>query len=153
MASVTIIYGTCGGNTELVCEWVARVLKKKHQVNLLRAVYAKAEDLTASDFLILATPTYGHGDLERQIERFLKRVGDQPLNGQASTVIGLGDIKYEPDFFMQGAKTLQRYLVKNGAKIIGNPLIISESPVDKLSDQVESWSAQLSDSLSKEALK
>lgn len=146
MSKVKIIYGSCGGNTELVCEKVADVLKERgHQSMLVRAKGARAEDISDCDLFIFASPTYGHGELEIYIEKFLGNMKDVNMEGLKTAVISLGDIKYEADYFLESAKTLTEFLQNKKANIIAEPLKIAKSPIPHLETLITKWAEKISE--------
>jgi flavodoxin len=132
MQKVRIIYGSSGGNTEFSCERVAQKLTELgFFVELVQAKRASKADFALSPdlkLLILASPTYGHGLLEQYMEILLGSCQDLDLTGQKAAIIGLGDIKYDADYFIESAKLLKEFLVKTGADVVGFPLMIAKSP-------------------------
>jgi len=144
MSSIQIIYGTTGGNTELVCRTVAEFLQEKnHEVSLQRAETSSSEDLTSHDLLILACPTYGHGELEPHYLYFHKQIQAVDLAGQSCTVIALGDHKYDDDHRLESSGILLRYITTHGGKLLCPPLAINKSPIPVLNTQVKDWTDQL----------
>ena len=149
MSSIQIIYGTTGGNTELVCRTVAEFLREAGQeVSLKRAEMAVPEDLTSHDLLILACPTYGHGELEPHYLYFHKKIQKVDLAGQNCTVIALGDAKYDEDHRLESSGILLRYITTHGGKLLCPPLAINKSPIPVLQTQVKDWTDQLIQKLS-----
>jgi flavodoxin len=144
MASILLIYGSTGGNTEMVVENVADMLKsKKHKVTLKRAELSKAADLLKADIIILASPTYGHGLLEGYMAKFAKGIRDLDLKGKPCAVIGLGDPKYEAQYHIESAAILEKTLSDAGGKILLPALRISRTPVMHLKGIIPHWTEQL----------
>lgn len=141
MPKIKIVYGTVGGNTELVCERVAEVLRKKgHAVEILKAKLADPADLGAWDLLILACPTYGIGELEDSFEVFMGKLGAVNLKNKKCAVIGLGDPKYDQDYHLESAKIIMDFLKKKEAKVLYMPLRISRSPLPLIQNGfVDRW--------------
>ncbi len=148
MAKVKIIYGTSGGNTELVCQKVAEILETaNHSVELHKAKSTQPEDFLGADLLILASPTYGHGILEQYMDRCLAQVKDLDFTDQSFAVVGLGDMKYDEDYFIESAKILTEFMESRGAKSLLAPLMIARSPIPQLETRVVLWANQLLDHL------
>ncbi len=141
MAQIKIVYGTVGGNTELVCERVAMVLAgKKHSVQILKAKTTDPAKLGAYDLLILACPTYGIGELEDSFEAFLEKLEAVDLKGRKCAVIGLGDPKYDQDYHLESAKIIMDFLKKKKARVLYMPLRISRSPLPLIQNGfVDRW--------------
>mgnify|MGYP000885776917 CR=1 FL=1 len=148
MAHVHIIYGTTGGNTDLVCKTVADYLEKAgHEVTLKRAEISTPEDLISHDLLILACPTYGHGELEPHYLQLHNRIQDLDLAGQNCAVIALGDHKYDDDYRLESSGILLSYVATHGGKLLGPPMVINKSPVPHLQTTVKDWTDTLSTQL------
>ncbi len=144
MSNIKIVYGSCGGNTELVCEWVADVLSKKHNVELKKAKLTNPALLGDYDLLILASPTYGHGQLEEYFAEFLEKLQKEDLQGRRCAVIGLGDPKYDSDYHLESVKIITEFLKEKEADMVGIPLRISKNPLSRLNKYVNNWAKNLS---------
>ena len=148
MSDIQIIYGTTGGNTQIVCQKVQEELETLgHKVSLLRCELAKAEDLLKGDVLILASPTYGHGVLESHFEQFLPTADTIDLAGKKCAVIALGDPKYDLDYFLESEKILTNFIETHGGEIITDPLKIAKSPLLSLEKHIQRWAEKLVDKL------
>jgi flavodoxin len=152
MAYIKIVYGTCGGNTEITSEKVKILLEEYgHKVDLFRAKTAKPTDLLGADLLILASPTYGHGLLENYMDKFVASCNksiNQELSGQLTAVIGLGNSTYDHDYFLESAKILSEFLIYKGSDLILEPLLISKSPIPFFKKVVPEWVKKINDKLS-----
>ncbi len=123
---------------------VAEVLLEcGEDVELIKAKMADMNDLEA-DLLILACPTYGHGELEQYFQEFLDQLEEVNLEGRKCAVIGLGDTKYEMDYHLESVKVISDFLKRKKAVIVGMPLRISKSPYTFLNDYVVRWAETLS---------
>ena len=144
MTKTLIIYGTTGGNTELVCQAVEDIFTAAGQeIQLLRAEKASAQDIAATDMLILASPTYGHGELEPHAESFLQRIADIDLHNKKCSVISLGDPKYDLDYHLESAKTLSRFIEEHNGQMLCPPLLVSKNPVPMIPSVVTIWTQKL----------
>ncbi len=144
MAKVKIVYGSGGGNTELVCEKVTQVLEKKHEVEMLKSKITDPMSIKGFDLLVFASPTYGHGQLEQYFGKFIKKAAAMNLKGKKVAVIGLGDDKYDPDYFIESARILTDFLKKKEADIVINPLKVGRCPLPQLNKKVDSWAKKVS---------
>ncbi|MDD2913509.1 MAG: flavodoxin family protein [Candidatus Paceibacterota bacterium] len=144
MSKIKIVYGTCGGNTELVCLKVAEILSKKHDVELKKAKLIEPEKIGQYDLLILASPTYGHGQLEEYFRIFLKKLTGENLKGKNTAAIGLGDLKYDNDYHLESGKIIMDFFKKKETNIICSPLLVSKSPLPFLDKHVSDWAEKLS---------
>ncbi len=149
MVKVFIVYGTTGGNTHVVCEHVANMLREcKHTVTTKRCEITKPEELLKCDCLILASPTYGHGLLEKHFRTyFFPKIQNLNLKQKPCGVIGLGDDKYDSDYFIESAEILSEYIKNHNGNLIIEPLKIAQSPIPKLKKDIQKWSNQLSKTL------
>lgn len=144
MKSVLFIYGSTGGNTEMVVESVADILRaKKFKVDIKRAELSSAKDLLKSDVCILASPTYGHGLLEDHMGKFVKGMKEIDLKGKPCAVIGLGDPKYEAQYHIESASVLEKKLTDAGGKLLLPALRVSMTPVMHLKGLIPYWAKQL----------
>lgn len=147
MSKVKIVYGTCGGNTEIVCQKVADVLGEQgHEVELLQSKLTEASELGEYDLLVLACPTYGKGELELYFAKFMAKLAEVDLKDRPCTIIGLGHPKYEPDYHLESAKIILDFLKEKEAKLVHMPLRISKNPM-ALWDFIERWALKISESI------
>lgn len=150
MAKIVIIYGSGGGNTEVVCRKVSEVLEEKgHEISLIGAKNLEPEMIPENDLMILASPTYGHGLLEKYFGVFMEKLKKVDLKGKKCVAIGLGDPKYDEDYHLESVRTIVHFLRDKEADIIFRPLMISKSPLPYLSDFIPKWANELSEKLQK----
>ncbi len=147
MAKIKIVYGTGGGNTEIVCERVQEVLSKKHDVTLLKAKVTEPDDIGKFDLLVLASPTYGHGQLERYFAVFIKKLEEMDLKGKRCSIIGLGDPKYDSDYHIESIKVIMDFLKRKEAEIVHMPCRVSKCPLRLLDNYVTPWAEKLSEKI------
>lgn len=146
MAKIKIVYGSGGGNTELVCEKVEQVLSEAgHDVELMRAKVSKPEALGDFDLLILASPTYGHGLLEKYFAGYMKGLEAVDLKGQPCSIIGLGDPKYDNDYHIESIKIIADFLKEKEAQIVHMPLRVSKCPLPLLDNHVARWAEKIAE--------
>jgi flavodoxin len=149
MASILLIFASCGGNTEIASEKVAEVLTTQgHEVTLKRAECATGSDFEAFPVVILASPTYGEGLLEPHMLSFVNKArGHASLAGKKCTSIGLGDAKYFPYYMAESAVILEEVIQEFGGEIIAPSLHINKSPVPQLGGSITRWAEQLAAAL------
>lgn len=149
MKTVGIIYGTSGGNTKLVCQKVAMVLeKKKIKVEMHRVIESTEHVFDDYDYLILASPTYGHGLLDPHVIPFYERAaGMVSLKGKQCAVIGLGDDMYDADYNIESARILREFILDHDGEIMHEPLLINKTPLPHLETRVKDWAERLANKI------
>ncbi|MDP2690799.1 MAG: flavodoxin family protein [bacterium] len=144
MAHVIIIYGSTGGNTEMVCQKIAEILKKKnHKTTLQRAEWSKPEDLTKGDLCILGSPTYEHGVIQHHMGAFLKQCKIITRDHRFA-VVGLGDPKYDEHYNIESANILEAFVKEHGGEEVIHPLRINKTPIPHLENEITEWALHLS---------
>lgn len=143
MASVLIIFGSTGGNTELVTDKITEILtSKKHKVTVQRAEQTKEADLAKYKYIILASSTYGQGLLQEHMNKFMYFL--KSLKGKKCAAVGLGDPKYNIEYVVESAKLLEQGIKDKGGEVITTSLRIVKSPVPHLDTMVKDWAEKLS---------
>ncbi len=144
MKSILFIFGSTGGNTEMVVEFVADLLRqKKYEVQIKRAEMSGSKDMLKADVVVLGSPTYGHGLLEDHMAKFARAMKDIDLKGKPCAVIGLGDPKYEAQYHIEAAPDLEKAIQGSNGKLILPSLRISGAPVMHLKGLIPHWTKQL----------
>lgn len=144
MKKILAIYGSTGGNTELVVEQVQKILEEgSHSVETKRVEKASKDDIKDHDLYILASPTYGHGVLQFEFQPFADTLTEKEMSGKKFAVIGLGDQRYEKEYLLESAKTLETLVKENGGELIVPPLRILNNPVQHLDTLIKTWAEQL----------
>ena len=150
MLKILFVYGSVGGNTQMVVETVASFLgKEKFKVEVRRAEECAPADLMKADVCVLASPTYGHGTLESAMARFVGAMKGLRLKEKPCAVISLGDSKYDAQYHLESAPLLEKAIAEAGGKLIVPSLRVSRTPVMHLKGLIAAWSKQLNDTLSK----
>ena len=143
MASILIIFGSTGGNTELVTDEVAEILSaQNHEVKVQRAELTKEEDLNDFENIIFASSTYGQGLLQEHMAKFIYPL--KTLKGKKCAAIGLGDSKYNIEYVVESAKLLEEQIKEKQGEILTTALKINKSPVPQLDAMVKDWAEKLS---------
>lgn len=116
MKKIGIFYGSDSGNTQGVCEKIADKLGKDN-VELVDVAKASKDQLVSFDNLILASSTYGSGDLQTDWEDFIGSLDESDFSGKTIALVGLGDQDTYSDTFCDALYHL--YDKAKGGKIIG----------------------------------
>lgn len=145
MAQIQIVYGSNGGNTQLVCQFIEQELTALgHQVDLQRCELFDIKTITQNDLLILACPTYEHGSLEPNFKKiFWPKIQELDFNNHPCAVVGLGDIKYDLDYHIESARILEQYFKTHNAQLAHYSLMISGRPLPLLEKLVKPWCNRL----------
>ena len=159
MQKIGIFYGSDSSNTQNICQKVAKELG---DVELFDVAKASKEDFMKFNNLILATPTYGHGDLQDDWDSFLDTLSEDDFSGKVVAFIGVGDQDTYNDTFCNGVSYLYHKAAK--AKRIGQTanegyyfddtealvdgkligLLLDEDNQEDLSDErITKWVAQI----------
>lgn len=93
---IGIFYGSTTGKTQEICEKIAA---KLGDCELFDVAKAKKEDLARFKNLILASATYGDGDLQTDWEDFAKDCSSDDFAGKVVAIVGLGDQDTYSDTF------------------------------------------------------
>ena len=140
MSEIKIVYSSAGGNTKIICDEVVKLLLEKgHKVELLNAKNLEPSEVGERDLLILASPTHGHGELEKYMAIFMNKLLKEDLTDMPISIIGLGDIKYDDDYHLECIRIKMLALKEKNAKLIGMPLRIVKSPFQWLETLVPMW--------------
>lgn len=144
MTKILIIYSTIGGNTQFVVDAVSKILtEKKFEIEVCRVDTANPTKILESDCTILASPTYNQGTLEDHFKPFLKNWRSVDITNQNFAVIGLGNIKYYPEYLTESAGILEQEIIKKNAKIIIPSLRIGGDPLKVINSLVPKWCDKL----------
>ncbi|WEV60302.1 flavodoxin [Streptococcaceae bacterium ESL0729] len=114
MATAKIVYASMTGNTEEIADIVCEALENKGiEVEMDECTSVDAEDLLDFDINIVATYTYGDGELPDEIVDFYDDLKDLDLDGKIYGVVGSGDTFY--DEFCKSVDDFDRAFASTGA--------------------------------------
>jgi flavodoxin short chain len=117
MTLAKIVYASMTGNTEEISEILEEKLKAAGvDVDRVEADDADASDFEDADICVVATYTYGDGDLPDEIEDFHDDLADVDLAGKTYGVVGSGDEELYPDTFCTAADLFEEAFEATGAK-------------------------------------
>ncbi|MCE0802326.1 flavodoxin [Buttiauxella sp. A2-C1_F] len=148
MAEVGIFVGTMYGNSLLVAEEAAAILKKNgHKATVFEDPELADWQKYSDQYVLVVTSTTGQGDLPDSIvplfQALKDKIGYQPELHYG--LIALGDSNYE--HFCGGGKQFDSLLQEQGAKRVGTVLAIDANdhpePESVSNPWVEQWSGLL----------
>lgn len=96
--NINLVYASLTGNTEALCELIVEKFKDEKDIDVTMHLVEDMDDFTIleeSDAFIVATYTYGEGDLPDEMEEFFEEIPNMNLQGKIYGVIGTGDTVYE----------------------------------------------------------
>lgn len=114
MNTIGIFYGSTTGKTQEIAEAISSKLQNCELIDVSKA---NKEDLTRFDNLILATSTYGDGELQTDWEDFANKLSEDDFAGKIVAIVGLGDQDSYSDTFCDSIFLLANLAKK--ATIIG----------------------------------
>ena len=96
MALAKIVFASMTGNTEEIADIVADKLRDLGlDVDVDECTTVDASDFLEADIAIVATYTYGDGELPDEMMDFYEDLADLNLNGKIYGVVGSGDTFYD----------------------------------------------------------
>lgn len=96
MTLAKIVYASMTGNTEEIADIVAEALENLNiEVEVDECTQVDAEDFQDVDICVVATYTYGEGDLPDEIVDLYEELQELDLSGKVYGVCGSGDTFYE----------------------------------------------------------
>lgn len=96
--NIKLVYASLTGNTEMLSDLIIEKFEEEKGLEIEKLFI---EDMIDFDFLddadafIIATYTYGEGDLPEEMEEFFEALGEKDFSGKTYGVIGTGDTVYE----------------------------------------------------------
>lgn len=96
MTLAKIVYASMTGNTEEIADIVAEALENLAiEVEISECTQVDAEDFSDADICVVATYTYGDGELPDEIVDFYEELQETDLTGKIYGVCGSGDTFYD----------------------------------------------------------
>lgn len=135
MSLAKIVYASLTGNTEEIADIVAEALENLDiEVEIDECTQVDADDFTSADLCIVATYTYGDGDLPDEIVDFYEDLQELDLTGKIFGVCGSGDTFY--DDFAKSVDDFETAFLKTGAtkgaESVKVDLAAEEADIEKL---------------------
>lgn len=129
MTLAKIVYASMTGNTEEISEIIEDELNDAGiEVEREECGDVDSDFFDDADICIVATYTYGDGELPFEIEDIYDDLESENLSGKIFGVVGSGDLDYG-DFYCQSAKDFRAQLLKTGATE-GAPMVFIEHDAD-----------------------
>ena len=114
MALAKIVFASMTGNTEEIADIVADKLKELGlEVDIDECTTVDAEEFLEADIAIVASYTYGDGELPDEIVDFYEDLASLDLTGKIYGVVGSGDTFY--DEFCKAVDDFDRAFAATGA--------------------------------------
>ena len=161
MSKIGLIYGSDGGMTEDVCKRLVIILGEDN-IDLIEVQNSSTDEVSSYDKLILASSTWGSGDLQSDWEDFEDNLDEIDFSGKTVALLGLGDQDGYGDTFAESLYLLHEKV--KAANVIGQTstegydyeeslavvddmflgLVIDEDNQDDLTDErLEAWANQI----------
>lgn len=115
MQKIGLFYGSDSGNTENIAKRIASNLEG---IDIFDVAKTEKSRLLEYKNLILATPTYGSGDMQGDWEKFLETLKPEDFSNKVVALVGLGDQDTYGDTFCDGLFPIYEMVCKEG-KMIG----------------------------------
>lgn len=114
MALAKIVYASLTGNTEEIADIVAEAFENMDmEVEIDECTQVDAADFEDADICVVATYTYGEGDLPDEIVDFYEDLQELDLKGKIFGVCGSGDTFY--DLYCKSVDDFEAAFLKTGA--------------------------------------
>lgn len=115
MTLAKIVYASMTGNTEEIADIVAEAFEDLElEVEIDECTQVDATDFEDADICVVATYTYGDGDLPDEIVDFYEDLQEIDLSGKIFGVCGSGDTFY--DDFCKSVDDFEAVFTQIGAK-------------------------------------
>ncbi|MBM7636946.1 flavodoxin [Streptococcus saliviloxodontae] len=146
MALAKIVYASMTGNTEEIADIVSNKLQELgHEVEVDECTTVDAADFEDADIAIVASYTYGDGDLPDEIVDFYEDLQDVDLSGKVFGVIGSGDTFY--DYFCKSVDEFEEQFALTGAikgaESVKVDLVAEDEDIENLERFAEEISAKV----------
>lgn len=146
MALAKIVYASMTGNTEEIADIVANKLTELgHTVELEECTSVDASDFEDADIAVVATYTYGDGDLPDEIVDFYEDLQDLDLAGKVFGVVGSGDTFY--DYFCKAVDDFEAAFEKSGATKGADSVKVDLAAEDEDIEKLEAFAEGLAAAL------
>ncbi len=118
MANICIVFGSTTGNTRDVAQKL-RLIWGREDADLVDVAEADADLFARYDRFILATSTWGAGDLQDDWEIFFPQLDGVDLSGKRIAVMALGDQQHYPEAFCDCVALLVDKVHERGGTVVG----------------------------------
>lgn len=147
MALAKIVYASMTGNTEEIADIVADKLRDLGlDVDIDECTTVEAEDFVDADVAIVASYTYGDGELPDEIVDFYEDLKDVNLEGKFYGVVGSGDTFY--DEFCKAVDDFDQVFSETGAVKIAENVKVDLAAEDEDIENLEKFAEEIAAKLS-----
>ena len=165
MKKIGLIYGSSTGNTENVVQKLTDILGSNN-LEVKEVSQTNFEEISSYEKLILASSTWGAGDLQSDWESFETQLDNVNFDGKTVALLGLGDQKRFGDTFCEalsllhektqaayivGHTSTQGYDFESSNSVINNKFVglaIDEDNQDDLTqERIEAWTNSIKTSI------
>lgn len=142
MPLAKIFYASLTGNTEEIADIVAESLEDlDFDVEIEECSNVSASDFEDADLCVVATYTYGDGDLPDEIVDLYDDLLEMDLSGKIFGVCGSGDTFY--DYFCKSVDDFEQAFLKTGATKGTESVKVELNAEDEDIDRLEAFAKQL----------
>ncbi len=142
MTLAKIVYASLTGNTEEIADIVAETMEDAGiEVEINECTQVDAAEFSDADICIVASYTYGDGDLPDEIMDFYDDLEELDLSGKIFGVCGSGDTFY--DFFCKAVDDFEQAFTKIGAKKGADSVKVDLAAEEEDIQKLEAFAKQL----------
>ncbi|HEN9221222.1 TPA: flavodoxin [Streptococcus agalactiae] len=146
MALAKIVYASMTGNTEEIADIVADKLRDLGlDVEVEECTMVDAADFEYADIAIVATYTYGDGDLPDEIVDFYEDLAEVDLSGKVYGVVGSGDTFY--DYFCKSVDEFEAQFALTGAQKGADCVKVDLAAEDEDIENLEAFAEEIASKL------
>lgn len=132
MTLAKVVYASMTGNTEGISEILEEKLKAAGlDVERIEADDVDSDVFADADIAIVATYTYGEGEVPDELEDFHADLSDEDLAGKIYGVVGSGDEEMHADTFCRAADLFEEAFEATGAKKGSTTVKITQDAEDE----------------------
>lgn len=142
MTLAKIVYASMTGNTEEIADVIAEALENLGiDVEKDECTQVDADTFEDADICVVASYTYGDGDLPDEIVDFYEDLQELKLTGKVYGVVGSGDTFYE--MFCQSVDDFVAVFEKIGAKKGAEPVKVDLAAEEEDIEKLEAFAKSL----------
>ncbi|MDT2827562.1 flavodoxin [Enterococcus viikkiensis] len=147
MTVAKIVYASMTGNTEEIADIVAEAFENLNiDVEIDECTQVDAEDFEDADICVVATYTYGEGDLPDEMEDFYEDLKELDLTGKIFGVCGSGDTFY--DQYCKSVDDFDAVFEKIGATRGADSVKVEMAAEEEDIENLEAFAKKIADATS-----
>ncbi|MBN2350652.1 MAG: flavodoxin [Bacteroidales bacterium] len=116
--SIGIFYGSTSGDTKKIAHLIYEKFGDKI-ADIFNVSQTKANKVDKYPYLILGSSTWGIGEVQDDMEYFVKELKDKNLDNKLIALFGLGNQLYYPHSFVNSMGHIYNVLKNTGARFVG----------------------------------